>query len=157
MHGIVMQNLSLLNLLFQGLLGFVVTVGFAVLFNVPRRVLPWTGLVGAVGYLLRYVMRQLGSSNEMATAAGSLAIGLIGYWQAVRFNLPRLLFTVVGIISMIPGIPAYEVMLYFSAGDIQAGLNNLVKVGLQTGAIALGLGTARLLTETDWLRSDAKD
>lgn len=152
-----MQNLSLATVLFQGLLGFVVTVGFGVLFNVPRKVLLWAGLVGAIGYLLRYVLRQLGSSNEVATAIGSLAIGLIGYWQAVRFNLPRLIFTVVGIISMVPGIPAYEVMLYFSAGDIQSGLNNLVRVGLQTGAIALGLGTARLLTETDWLRNDGKD
>ncbi|MBX3082970.1 MAG: threonine/serine exporter family protein [Anaerolineae bacterium] len=149
-----MQNLSLTNVLFQGLLGFVVTIGFGILFNVPRKVLPWTGIVGAIGHLLRYGLRQLGASNELGTAAGALAIGLIGYSQAVRFNLPRLIFTVVGIISMIPGIPAYETMLYFSAGDIPSGLNNLVRAGLQTGAIALGLGTARLLTETEWLRND---
>jgi uncharacterized membrane protein YjjB (DUF3815 family) len=149
-----MQTLSLANLLLQALLGFTVTTGFGVLFSVPRKVLLSTGVVGMVGHLLRYVLRQLGVSNEVATALGALTVGLIGYWQAVRFNLPRLIFTVVGIITMIPGLPAYETMLYFSAGDIPSGLNNLVRVGLQMGAIALGLGTARLLTETEWLRND---
>jgi uncharacterized membrane protein YjjB (DUF3815 family) len=151
-----LQELTLVNFIAQGGLAFMVTVGFGVLFNVPRSVLLWIGVVGAVGHLVRFTLRQIGVSVEVATAAGALVVGLVGYWQAVRFNLPRLVFTVVGIITMIPGIPAYEVLFYFSAGDIPTGLTTLVRVGLQVGAIALGLGTARLLTETEWLRSESR-
>jgi uncharacterized membrane protein YjjB (DUF3815 family) len=148
------MTLNLINVILQGFLAFVVTVGFGVLFNVPRRVLFWTGIVGAAGHMLRYAMLRLGASNEAATAAGALSVGLLGYWQAVRYRLPRLVFTVVGIITMIPGIPAYEMLFLFSAGDVDGGVSNLVRVGLQVGAIAFGLGTARILTETEWIRGE---
>jgi uncharacterized membrane protein YjjB (DUF3815 family) len=64
-----------------------------------------------------------------------------------------LVFTVTGIISMIPGVPAYEVMVYFSKGNILDGLQSAVRATLVSGAIAAGLSTARIVTETEWLRS----
>jgi uncharacterized membrane protein YjjB (DUF3815 family) len=140
------------NMAAQALFGFLATMGFAVLFNVPRATLFTAGLVGAVGHVVRYVLRDIGVSNEVATYIGALTVGLFGYWQAVRFHLPRLVFTVTGIISMVPGIPAYEMMVYFSNGDILGGIQSAVKAGLVGGAIAAGLSTARILTETEWLR-----
>jgi uncharacterized membrane protein YjjB (DUF3815 family) len=143
---------QLLQLLFQGLFGFVATSGFAILFNVPRRALPVCGLIGAAGHLIRFVLRQHGVSNELATFCGALLVGLVGYWQARRTHVPRLIFTVTGIISMVPGIPAYEVIFYFNKGDILDGLRSAVQAGLIASAIAAGLSTARILTETEWRR-----
>jgi len=144
---------TLSDLLWQGLLGFVATAGFAILFNVPRSTLLPAALIGAGGHLLRFSMRGLGISNEVATFCGALTVGLVGYWQARRVHLPRLVFTVTGIISMVPGVPAYEVIVYFSKGDILDGLQSAVRATLLTGAIAAGLSTARILTETEWLRN----
>ncbi len=142
--------MTISDLFLQGLFGFVATAGFAILFNVPRRALLICGLIGAAGHLLRFVLRQLGVSNELATFCGALLVGLIGYWQARRMYVPRLIFTVTGIISMVPGIPAYEVIFYFNRGDILAGLQSAVRATLIAGAIAAGLSTARILTETEW-------
>ena len=61
--------------------------------------------------------------------------------------MPRLIFTVTGIITMVPGIPAYEMIIYFIRSDTLNGLQSAVRTGLITGAIAAGLSTARLLTE----------
>jgi uncharacterized membrane protein YjjB (DUF3815 family) len=135
-------------------LGFVVTVGFAVLFNVPRYTLLRCGVVGAFGHLVRYVAITYGLSNEAATFIGALIVGVLGYLQARRYHLPRLAFTVVGIVSMIPGIPAYEVMFYFSQGDVVGGMASGVRAALQTGAIAAGLATARIITELEWIRGE---
>jgi len=145
--------MTLSDLLLQALFGFVATAGFGVLFNVPRRVLFSAALIGACGHLLRYALRQVGISNEVATFCGALTVGLIGYWQARRMQLPRLVFTVTGIISMVPGVPAYEVVVYFSRSDILDGLQSAVRASLVSGAIAAGLSTARILTETEWLRN----
>jgi uncharacterized membrane protein YjjB (DUF3815 family) len=145
--------MTLSDLLLQGLFGFVATAGFAVLFNIPRRVLISAALIGAVGHLLRFALRQVGISNEVATFCGALTVGLVGYWQARRMHLPRLVFTVTGIISMVPGVSAYEIVVYFSKGDILDGLQSAVRATLIAGAIAAGLSTARILTETEWLKN----
>ena len=145
--------MTLTDLVQQALFGFVATAGFAVLFNVPRRTLISVALIGASGHLLRFVLRSVGISNEVSTFLGALAVGLVGYWQARSMGLPRLVFTVAGIISMVPGVPAYEVIVQFSKGDILDGLVSFVRASLVAGAIAAGLSTARLLTETEWLRN----
>jgi uncharacterized membrane protein YjjB (DUF3815 family) len=139
--------LSVTDLLIQTTLGFVVTIGFAVLFNVPREALLQSAIIGAGGHLLRFSLRTLGLSLEVATFCGAFAVGLAGYLMARRLHMPRLVFTVTGIISMVPGIPAYEAIIHFSNGDALQGLRSVVRATLITGAIAGGLSTARLITE----------
>ncbi len=136
----------------QALFGFLATFGFAILFNVPRKILLSCSLIGAGGHLLRFVMRNAGISNELATFVAATVVGLVGYWQAYRMRVPRIGFTVTGIISMVPGIPAYETLFYFNRGDILEGLQSAVRATLVAGAIAAGLSTARFLTETEWRR-----
>ncbi len=144
--------MTLPDVLMQILMGFVATAGFAILFNVPRNVLLLAGLIGAIGHTLRFVLRDLGVSNELASFSGALAVGLIGYWSARHIHTPRLIFTVTGIIAMVPGVPAYEVIFYFNRGDILDGLQSAVRATLLAGSIAAGLSTARILTETEWTR-----
>ncbi len=145
--------MELLNLFLQGLLGFTVTLGFSILFNVPRQALLSASLIGAGAHMLRFALRQMGVSNELATYCGALSVGLVGYWQARRLGLPRLVFTVTGIISMIPGIPAYETVVHFSRGNILDGLQSGIRATILASAIAAGLSTARILTEVEWTRS----
>jgi uncharacterized membrane protein YjjB (DUF3815 family) len=126
-----------------------VTLGFGVLFNVPRKTLMPCGLIGILGHLTRLSLHSLNVSNEVATFFGALAVGLLGYWTAKRMDRPRLIFTVTGIISMVPGIPAYETVIFFSRNEILNGLQSAVRAGLVTAAIAIGLSTARIVTEIE--------
>ena len=50
----------MLDLLRQGALAFLATLGFAVLFNVPRRSLLACGVTGVVGYLARLLALRQG-------------------------------------------------------------------------------------------------
>lgn len=140
------------DLLAQAILGFTATVGFAVLFSVPRDSILQAAIIGTLGHFLRYVLRQLGVSNELATFCGALTVGLVGFFYARQVMKPRMLFTVTGIISMVPGIPAYEMIVYFSKSDILNGIQSAVRAALIAGAIGSGLGTARILTEREWTR-----
>ena len=137
------------TLLLQAVLALCVTLGFGVLFNIPRNILLPCGLIGILGHVTRFSLVRLGVSNEVATFCGALVVGLIGYGTARQLGSPRLVFTVTGIISMVPGIPAYETVIYFTRGDILDGLQSAVRAGLITAAIAVGLSTARILTELD--------
>ncbi len=129
----------------QGFWGFIATAGFAVLFNVPTRMIAICGVTGAIGHMWRRSLMAHGVDVVTATFVGALVVGLLGYTQARFFHMPRLIFTVTGIIPMVPGIPAFETMVYFMRDDIATGLESLVLTGLIGGAIAVGLVTARLL------------
>lgn len=137
------------TLIIQGCMALLATTGFAVLFNVPPRLLAACGAVGIGGHLIRYSLLHSGAAPTLAAYIGALFVGLVGYAISTRYKLPRLVFTVTGIITMIPGIPAYEVLLYFYEGDLSGGLAAGVYAALITGAVAAGLSTARLLTDPD--------
>lgn len=147
--------MNLQTLLTTIIFGFTATAGFAVLFSVPRRALLLSSLVGTAGALVRYLALAGGASPELATFLASLVVGLVGYGSAFVVRGPRLIYTVPGVITMIPGVPAYEVVVYFSNGSYLDGLTSVIKVALITGAIAAGLTTARILTQLE--RPGAKE
>lgn len=139
-----------INFFYQAILSFVATVGFAVLYNVPKRALWICGLIGVGGHLLRLTLQRLGLNDSAATFFGALFVGLVGALPARRLQLPMILFAITGILPMIPGIPAYKVLVYFSQGDTLSGLESAVKTLFSVGAIAIGIGTARILTDREW-------
>jgi len=133
------------DLLQQGFWAFLATAGFAVLFNVPTRTLAVCGFTGAMGLMWQEALLETGAHPVAAAFVGALIVGLLGYTQARFFHLPRLIFTVNGIVPMIPGVPAFETMVYFVRGDINAGVESAVVALLLIGALAFGLVTARML------------
>jgi uncharacterized membrane protein YjjP (DUF1212 family) len=130
--------------------GFVVTAGFGVLFNLPRYTLARAGLVGAVALAARYLGIQAGASPVTATFIAASLVGLVGYGQSKVFHIPRTVFTVTGIIGLVPGVAGFETLIYLQTGDTLGGLRSFVTASLITGAIAAGLGVARILVDMEW-------
>jgi uncharacterized membrane protein YjjB (DUF3815 family) len=135
-----------LDLLREFLLAAVATLGFGLLFNVPRRALFLCCLVGGVGRLVRLIAVSLGASSVGGSYLGALAVGLLGYLLARTFRMPRMVFTVTGVIPMIPGVPAFGTLLELASGNIDAGLHNAVDTVLIGGALAMGLTTVRVIS-----------
>lgn len=136
--------MNIWNLLVQGFWAFIATVGFAVLFNVPPRVLFYCGLTGAAGIICRRALLDQGVNPVTATFCGATAVGFVGYFEARFFHMPRLIFTVTGIIPMVPGVTAFETVVYFMRDNILTGVETAIRVMLLVGAIGAGLMTARL-------------
>ena len=68
----------------------VATVGFSVLFNVPKYALPYCALIGAFGYALRIALMSGGMGMILATLCAALLIGVLATILAQRFEvLPR--------------------------------------------------------------------
>lgn len=140
----------------------IAALGFGVLFNVPRRALWGAVLCGAVGHGVRYGLLASGWGSlgtvEVASFVGGTAVGFLGLLLARRLHTPRILFTVPGIIPMIPGTFAFGTMLgvLHAAGIVGAGGSdpflleaglNAVKTGLVLGALAIGTVLPTLLFE----------
>lgn len=132
-------------------------VGFAVLFNVPKRTLMGCALGGAFGHSLRtLLMHTLGFDLELATLAGSTLIGFLGLFFARRWKAPLPIFTVSAAVTMVPGSLAYRTMMGILQlsllTDPAAGATILVETsitGIRTalilGAIGVGIAAPSLL------------
>ncbi|MCT7085081.1 threonine/serine exporter family protein, partial [Salmonella enterica] len=78
-------------------------LGFAMVFNVPHRALPWCALLGALGHGSRMVMMTAGFNIERSTFMASLLVGCIGIqWSRWYLAHPKV-FTVAAVIPMFPG------------------------------------------------------
>jgi uncharacterized membrane protein YjjB (DUF3815 family) len=135
-----------LDLLREFALAAVATFGFGLLFNVPRRTLLACCLAGGAGRLVRLAAVNLGASTVAGSYFGALAVGLLGYGLARVFRTPRMVFTVTGVIPMIPGVPAFGVLFELARGNVEAGIYNAVDAVLIGGALAMGLTTVRVIS-----------
>ena len=122
-------------------------VGFAMVFNVPARALPWCALLGALGHGSRMVMMSIGLNIEWSTFMASMLIGCIGIqWSRWYLAHPKV-FTVAAVIPMFPGISAYTAMIsavkisHFGYNEelMIALLSNFLKASSIVGALSIGL------------------
>jgi uncharacterized membrane protein YjjB (DUF3815 family) len=142
--------LSLNPLIQDVLLSFIGTLGFALLYQVPRRALLICAAIGMGGYGLRSLLIQLGLDLVFATFFGALLVGLVGTIPARRLQLPLVLFAITEIVCMVPGIPAFKVLVYFRQNDILGGLQSAIEAGFVVVALVSGIGAARILTDSEW-------
>lgn len=126
----------------------VVTVGFSLLFTVPRRYLPGCILAGITAHVLRTICVERGVSLELATLVGSSSIGALSAILGRRYKVPMSLFSMSAIISLVPGTYAYRTMMALialvSTKDPPVALTTDVLVlgtrtALVVGAIAVGV------------------
>lgn len=142
-------------LIFDAFWSAIASVGFAMLFNVPRRVLPACALAGAAGHATRALLMHFGVTIVPATLAGATVIGFLADYAGRRWHAPPILFAVSGAIPMVPGSFAYRAMLgaiRISTSTVDAGmpiivdtLINFITTGLILAALALGTAMPALL------------
>ena len=107
-----MSGVELTVLLIQkGGWAAVATVGFSVLFSVPKYALPYCALIGALGYALRTMLMTGGMGMVLATLGAALLIGVLATILAQRFAVSGTLFAVGPAIPLVPGSYAYKAVM----------------------------------------------
>ena len=137
----------------DGLFAGVAAIGFALLFNVPRRALRACFVFAACAHASRALLLQLGMPIEWASFAVATLLGLLTVPWSRRVLIPRPVVTVAAVIPMIPGIPAYQtmtgLMTLHHQGYSEQLLQQVVENGLLTLfiliALSFGLAIAPVL------------
>jgi uncharacterized membrane protein YjjB (DUF3815 family) len=144
----------LLSLLNDAFFSAIPAVGFAMLFNVPKRFLSYCAIAGAVGHSSRTLLLSIDMPIEWATFAAAAIVGVLTISFAKRHMAPPLMYAVAAVIPMIPGTYAFNTMIALvqmtSQAQISAELTAAVITnGLKTvfilGALAVGLAMPSLL------------
>ncbi len=92
--------------------GGVTSLGFALMFNTPKRALWTVFLLGAVGYLIKYILfSELDINLILSIFVASSFVGISGMYFAHRAHTPPIIFMIPAVINMIPGLISYEFMM----------------------------------------------
>jgi uncharacterized membrane protein YjjB (DUF3815 family) len=132
----------------QLLFSFIASAAFGVIFNAPKKSLIHCGFVGMVGWISYILLADSGVDPVIASFVGSFAVALVGHIMAKRFKMPMIIFSVAGIIPLVPGGIAFNTMRNLAENDYLAALPLASKAFMISGAIAMGLVFAEVLVQS---------
>ncbi|BAQ09806.1 hypothetical protein OXB_1335 [Bacillus sp. OxB-1] len=135
------------SFLLQGALSFLATMGFGILFNAPRRMLLYCGLAGMTGWLVYQLFNEMLEDPVRSSFFGAFTVAVVANLFAKRFRMPMIIFSVAGIIPLVPGGTAYNAMRHVVENDYLAALSYASVAFMVSGAIAMGLVFAEVMIQ----------
>jgi uncharacterized membrane protein YjjP (DUF1212 family) len=129
-------------------LSFIAALGFAILFDVPKRALPLAALVGAAAFVARAGALQLASPPELAIFVGGATAALLAEPAARWTRLSMSIFIIPAFIPLVPGVAAFQTVLELANENYALGTAGLVRTAILVGALAAGVGVVNALRPT---------
>lgn len=118
---------------------FCSTIGFGILFHVPKKHILSAALVGAVGWVTYTYFMSSGSGSVLACFAGSCVVALVSDLFSRTFKDAATIFIIPGILPLVPGAGMYYTMLAILEGDVERTASVGTETLLMAGAIAVAL------------------
>ena len=127
-------------------------MGFSMIYNTPRRLLPVIAVGGIIAVCCRNFV-NLGASNGnigldqgviIGSLTGSMLVSLIITRAQHWFHTPHQCISIPSVIPMVPGVLMYRALFAFIEmtgviGQVTVAMNNLIKASLVILCIALGV------------------
>ncbi len=136
-----------MDIIAQLLTSFFATGAFGIIFNVPKESLIKSGLIGMGGWIIYYLLEGYFDNAIMATFAATVFIALLSQVMAKFYKTPIIIFSVAGIIPLVPGGLAYDAMRKFVENDYNLALALAAKVIMLAGSIAFGLVFSEVINQ----------
>ncbi len=118
---------------------FLMVLTFGIMFQAPKKSLLLLGLTGIVSWSGFFISKNLVNNVIISSFIASCLVGLCGEIFARIQRLPVTVFVIAGIIPLVPGIAAYDTMLYMIKGEYLEGIQTGIDTILIAGAIALAI------------------
>ena len=122
----------------QALAAFIGTMGFAVLYGVPRSEYLHVGVCSALGWIVYLIMLRLtGATIIESNFVATLAVVLVSRFMAVDRRCPVIVFQICGVFPLIPGAGIFWTVYYI--------VNKELSEAFASGFTALGVAVAIVL------------
>jgi uncharacterized membrane protein YjjB (DUF3815 family) len=130
-------------ILISALCTIISVTGFSLIFQVPKKALPWAALAGLISWA---VFRQFESARYMVLASflSSFSVGALSLILGSIFRTPSQVYSVPGILALLPGMLALSSFRSLAAGRSDGGIQTAFQVTLIAGTIVFGLFFARI-------------
>ncbi|MBN2795562.1 MAG: threonine/serine exporter family protein [Clostridia bacterium] len=123
---------------------FFASIGFSVLFNIPRKEMLYAGLCGGFGWVVHTQLQDKGLSVIFTSFIGALIVGILSEIFAKQRKMPATVFVIPGIIPLVPGYGLYFSMLSI----IEKNYDEATRVGFETLIVASVIASAIIIATT---------
>ncbi|MBP1903603.1 uncharacterized membrane protein YjjB (DUF3815 family) [Paenibacillus turicensis] len=130
----------------QLITSFIASAAFAVLFNAPKKSLLLCGLSGMLSWAA-YILLKTEMDAMFSIVASSFIVGIVGQICARYQKKPVIIFSVAGIIPLVPGGLAYDAMRRFVENNYNEAVQLAAGAFLMSGSIAIGLILSEVLNQ----------
>ncbi|BDG48310.1 MULTISPECIES: threonine/serine exporter family protein [Parageobacillus] len=131
----------------QLLTSFIASAAFGIIFNIPKRLLINCGFVGMAGWIIYFLFAEQRIDDVVATFIASFFVAMISSIFARIYKTPVTIFSVSGIIPLVPGGLAYEAMRHVILNDYNMAISLAAKAFMISGAIAMGLVFSEVINQ----------
>ncbi|GFN36324.1 threonine/serine exporter family protein [Tepidimicrobium xylanilyticum] len=118
---------------------FISSMGFAILFSIPKNSILKSGFIGSMGWMVYYIMSDILNDSIISTFFGAITVGALGELFARYFKKPATIFIIPGIIPLVPGAGMYYTMLALIEKDFSMAANKGTETFFIAAAISIGL------------------
>ena len=127
-----------MNLFAQILAAVLGTVGFSIMFSVPREYYPLCGFVGGAGWMI-YCLVLPYAAAPGATLAAAVLVVFLSRLFAVWRRCPVTIFLIPGIIPLVPGGDIYWMAYYIVIDQVETAAEKGFEAVKIAVAIVLGI------------------
>ncbi len=146
----------MLELLEQAVTSFIASFAFAMIFHTPQQLLVRCGFVGMCGWVAYWGSVYVNIDEVPATIIGAFLVAVMSQVFARWYKTPVIIFTVAGIIPLVPGGMAYDAMRNFVQNDYYNAVSLAAKAFLLSGSIAIGLMFSEVINQLLYKRKTRK-
>lgn len=133
-----------MNLIIEVIIATVCSIGFAIVFNCPKRVLLGAGLCGGFGWMVYLLTKMFTESLSLSALFAAIAVGLFGEALAHKKKTPATVFIIPGIVPLVPGYGLYYTMLKV----IEYGFNEAATIGFEAIFVAISIASGLVISST---------
>ncbi len=123
----------------QLLLAYITTVGYAIPANSPKKLIPYSALVGALGYIIFFTMGKLNINYIISSFIAAFFIGLCGETLSRLLKSPATLFVLPAMITLVPGGGMYYSMSHLIEQNYEAFVLKAVETFLIAASLSMGI------------------
>lgn len=131
----------------QLLTAFISTAAFGIIFQAPKPSLVKCGLVGMCGWFIYISVVGFGYDAVPATVIAAVFVAVASQMFAKIYKTPIIIFSVAGIIPLVPGGMAYDAMRNFVENDYNTAITLAAKAFMISGSIAIGLVFSEVINQ----------
>ena len=118
---------------------FVAVISASITFGVSKKFLMYSGLSGAVSWLVYLVFMKMGVNELLSVFAATLVSALLSHIFARALKAPVTVFQIPAILPTVPGVGMYRTVYYMIIGDKEMTGYYFSKTLQIAGMIAIGI------------------